>query len=109
MGIGRLFRSYVVFIFRKAGQSNGRNLVEGLDLVLALFVIGQISVGLPDTSSVFDLDIVDRRRLVAEKDSSSSCSSSTAAVALAGGSGLLHEFVQGGAGRNHDGGALNGK
>jgi hypothetical protein len=95
MGIGslRVTSSNVIFVFGKSCQTNGRDLVESLDLILSLLVIGKIAVRLPNTSSVFDLDVLDGRRFVAKDDIIES------AVDGRGGS---HEFVKGNTRRNHD-------
>mmetsp|Transcript_2561 Transcript_2561/g.6955 ORF Transcript_2561/g.6955 Transcript_2561/m.6955 type:complete len:254 (-) Transcript_2561:49-810(-) len=47
----------VVLVLREFGKSDGRNLVECLDLVLSHLVIFNIAVRLPLPASVLDLDI----------------------------------------------------
>lgn len=47
---------HVVFIGRESTQSNGTDLVKGLDLIFALLVLLEVAVCLPLATAVFDFD-----------------------------------------------------
>ncbi len=85
--------SDVVGILLESGQTDGRDLVKGLDLVLSLFVVIDVTVGLPVSTSVLDFDVAghgSRCRISAEHEFVGN------AVAAA------DNLVQGKSGSDHD-------
>lgn len=86
--------SNVVVVLVESGQTNRRDLVEGLDLVLSLFIVVDVTVGLPFSTSVLDFDVAGHgsgSRISAEHE----FVGNTVAAA--------DDLVQGKSGSNHDG------
>mmetsp|Transcript_23969 Transcript_23969/g.56496 ORF Transcript_23969/g.56496 Transcript_23969/m.56496 type:complete len:423 (+) Transcript_23969:366-1634(+) len=93
VGVGRIPASDVVLVLVEARQTNGRNLVEGLDLVFSLLVVIDVAVCLPGSSSVFEFDLGGH--------SSESCSAAEHEFVGDGGA-VSDELVHGKSGGNHD-------
>ena len=95
MGVGGFVvtGSDVVVVLLEARQTDGRDLVEGLDLVFSLFVVVKVTVRLPFSSSVFDFD-------VAGHGSGSSPAAVHKSVGNAG--AVAGKLIQGKSGGNQD-------
>lgn len=95
VGVGGLVvtGSDVVAVLLESSQTNGRDLVESLDLVLSLFVVVEVTVGLPFSTSVFDFDVAGH---------ASGSSSSAVHEGVGNASAVAGELIQGKSGGNHD-------
>ena len=59
MGIGGRFvvDTNIIFILRKAIQTNGTDFIERFDLILSRLIIVQIPIGLPSALAMIDFDV----------------------------------------------------
>lgn len=96
MGVGSLVvtSSDVVVVLLESGQTDRGDLVEGLDLVFSLFVVIDVTVGLPFSTSVLDFDVAGH---------GSGCRISAEHEFVGNVVAAADNLIQGKSGSNHDG------